>query len=410
MTNKQLLIATLLIGLIAVLFTYKNIINKATTSSIAFLSTYKAVSFFSKMPEHTNRTNLVPTNTDSASTGSAVLSDLFVDNQPKTPVYFFSHGGPTFMYPKADFGGEPGAYRVVSNVGKFIKNKMKPKFIVVISAHWQSNSGNLIEVAVPRGSSNTNRGSSDLFGSRSRHSNKSSAKTLDPDENELIYDFYGFPDHMYKEEFHSRSNLGLAKDIVAEINKSESQLEAALSVRGIDHGTWVPFKVAFSTNKAPDELWDLEVPLVQVSLSSSDDFNRHYELGKILSKYRNLGGLIVTSGMSVHNLRDLGLSMSQGGRPLPYVKKFNDIIREILTNDTNNGKKLEKLNELQENSSLRKILFSAHPTLEHFMPLVVALGASEGIEAKDQYLAQELYSSETLSLGWGIYQFGKYEN
>lgn len=44
------------------------------------------------------------------------------------------------------------------------------------------------------------------------------------------------------------------------------------------------------------------------------------------------------------------------------------------------------------------------------MPLIVGLGAGEGTSDNaddDKYDVEELYNKEQMSLGWGIYQFGK---
>jgi aromatic ring-opening dioxygenase catalytic subunit (LigB family) len=294
---------------------------------------------------------------------------LFDTSKPKTPVYFFSHGGPSFMY-EDDPYGDTGAYKTVSKVGKFIKKQMKPNFIIVVSAHWEGNGQ--IEVSVPQ----------DVFGEDS--------------ENELIYDFYGFPQHMYKEQFHSKGNVALSKDIKTSLK--EHGLKAQLTPRGLDHGVWVPFKVAFSTNKEQGEYWDVEVPLVQVSLQHTNDFTIHRQLGQALEKYRELGGLVICSGMSVHNLRDLGLAASQG-RALPYVTPFNKLLTSVVSKT--GDERFQGLENLKIEH--KQLLFKAHPTLEHFMPVVVASGAAEDEQAK------ELYNSASLSLGWGVYQFGEYK-
>lgn len=320
------------------------------------------------------------TATNTATNTMPSISSLFNSTFPKTPVYFFSHGGPTFMYEEAEFGGDVSAFRATSKLGKFIKEKIKPNFIIVVSAHWESNHLNTVEVAIP----NTK-----TF---------NSAKKITPLENELIYDFYGFPEHMYKEKFHSQVNLELANDIKDTLLKAG--VDSNLTYRGIDHGVWVPFKVAFSTNKLADDVWDLDIPIVQVSLARTDEFGIHSKVGEILSKYRSLGGLVICSGMSVHNLRDMGRAMRSNG-PLPYVKKFNSVLTEILTKNAESSKRLELLNEVKLSNA--NLLYSAHPTLEHFNPVVVASGAA------NHEVAKEIYNNAVGSLGWGIYQFGEWK-
>ncbi|AET39198.1 DODA-type extradiol aromatic ring-opening family dioxygenase Ecym_4119 [Eremothecium cymbalariae DBVPG len=337
------------------------------------------------------------------------LDELFVEGTPRTPVYFISHGGPTFMYPDADFGTDEGAYNTTKELGKFIRNVIAPRFIVIVSAHWQSGSPNLVEISVPEASKASVQRSYDdplAFGS-SDVKVSDERELLDPMENRLIYDFHGFPEEMYREQFHSKTHDGLAQHISDTINDAGHGLESVLVKRGIDHGVWVPFKVAFSTSKDDFNPWDVDVPLVQVSLTSSDDFGIHYKLGQALSKYRDLGGLLIMSGMSVHNLKDISKSISLG-KPMPYVHEFDKLLRGILINDNDHRDKLNKLTKMVASSDTRGLFYKAHPTLEHFMPIVVGLGAGEALYGDDRYIIKELYSNESYSLSWSLFQFGNY--
>lgn len=294
------------------------------------------------------------------------LASLLDSSKPKTPLYFFSHGGPTFMYEDT-----AGAFKKTRALGKKILNEIKPNFILVVSAHWESNYANSVEISLP-----------------------SKENQLGQLENTLIYDFYGFPSHMYQEQFHTKADVSLVKHIQQTL--IEGGIDAKIAKgRGIDHGVWVPFKVAFSSHKPEENYYDLDIPLVQISLgSNSGDFEFHTKLGKILDQYRELNGLVITSGMSVHNLRDLGKAYQNGMRPLPYVPKFNKLLTSIVTQSTGD-ERLQKFNELK----LDNLLYLAHPTLEHFVPIVVAAGASHDLKGK------ELYNQDDGSLGWGIYQF-----
>jgi 4,5-DOPA dioxygenase extradiol len=58
----------------------------------------------------------------------------------RTPVYFLSHGGPNIM---EDY--DHPAYSKLQEIGKEITQKVKPKAVVVFSAHWQAER-NSIEV------------------------------------------------------------------------------------------------------------------------------------------------------------------------------------------------------------------------------------------------------------------------
>lgn len=281
------------------------------------------------------------------------------------------------MYRKQGFGGDVGAFDATAEIGRYVRDVIRPRFVVMVSAHWQSESNDTVQVAVPSKS----------------------------DENRLIYDFYGFPKHMYDEKFRTRNDLSISKQIATDLNLFFSQqgagpnVTASLAHRGIDHGVWVPLKVAF-----PEEspgAWNLDCPLIQVSLTANEtDFDTHFKLGQALSKYRSEGGLVLVSGMSVHNLHDF-MKASQSGGSLPYVGLFNDLIRSILLQDSSAAEKLTEFKALLTDPVKRQVLMEAHPTVEHFVPLIVGLGASAGGEIK------ELYNNNDGSMGWGIYQFGE---
>lgn len=312
-----------------------------------------------------------------------------IPNPNPFPAFFVSHGGPTFMYGTED----EGAFNTIKKIGTKIKEEWKPDYLIVVSAHWQLSSPNLVEVAVP-----SNNASKDL------------------QENPLVYDFYGFPRYMYAEQFRTMNLRFLSEEISSQLKKSG--FDSKLSKRGIDHGVWVPLKVAFSKHtmlnplpkgEKPELDLPTEIPLVQVSLTQWEhDFDTHFKLGQALSYFRDnqiwdpvrqkyLKGMVICSGMSVHNLRELGMAMSSGS-VMPYVEPFNKLLSKTMKN---NNQLLENLNRLKtENTTLLK---RAHPTLEHFVPIVVAGGLLSGHE-NDKI--EEVYTGGSLSLGWSIFRFG----
>lgn len=345
--------------------------------------------YFTKTPVTQNLTKksiiqdltTAATSTSTSST-SKMTSAFSFKTSPKTPLYFFSHGGPTFGDREDDFGGDAGAYDKVHEIGTLIKNKVKPDFIIVISAHWQSNGANTVEVAIPDTS----------------NSFRAKSEKLTPDENDLIYDFYGFPSHMYKQQFHTVGSEPLANDIVKTL--TENGFKSSTVKRGIDHGVWVPFRVAFTDARIQDTGKPaIDVPLIQVSLTGSNLIEPAVRLGKALSSYRQKNGVIICSGMSVHNLRDIGRAMGNGNRPLPYTPAFNKLLTKILTSSNDSSVVAEELENLEKLSDLRKLYISAHPTPEHFLPVAVGVGASNNDTCK------ELYSKGKGSLGWNVYEW-----
>lgn len=321
---------------------------------------------------------------------SIIMTDTehFTFNESKKlPIFFFSHGGPTFADRNDPMGSNKGAWDMTNKIGKYIKKTVKPDYLIVVSAHWQTKGPDEIEVSVP--------GLGEAFYTE----NGIKSKKLADKENALIYDFYGFPKKFYESQFHTYYNGAIANDIVKTLKESD-WFQAKTTERGIDHGAFVPLKVAFGNTEVADSgNWDIDIPVIQVSLAGTSDIEIHYRLGEALAKYRNLNGAIIFSGMSVHNLRDLGIAMSQGNRPLPYVKPFNTILSNILTK-TEKSQLMEELKQLPRKDEYKNLYYKSHPTNEHLLPAIVAAGASQGDECK------ELYSSASGSLGWNLYGWG----
>ena len=63
--------------------------------------------------------NLNTKNTNCKRYGFTIIKK-FIQNPTPFPTYFFSHGGPTFMYELDDFGNK-GAWNTVKKIGNNIK-------------------------------------------------------------------------------------------------------------------------------------------------------------------------------------------------------------------------------------------------------------------------------------------------
>ncbi|KAL6936538.1 uncharacterized protein HGUI_00567 [Hanseniaspora guilliermondii] len=324
----------------------------------------------------------------------------------KQKTFFWSHGGPTFMYKTSkDVPGANTPYNYVEKFGHRVKSEFKPKYIAVISAHWQPRyagpeSMKKVYVASP----------------------KNLDQVIDNDEkipNDLIYDFYNFPKYMYEEKFESYVTKGIIDKI---ISFSDENVTVEKTERGIDHGVWVPSKVA--KLDVYDSKEDF-IPFVQVSMLPNipngngederlnenanivDTFKAHIQtISPLIRKINEDGGLVILSGMSVHNLSIFKKVISEQKHP-EFVKRFNELLRNIIEEDKkskdNHSALRAKILDLgKENSDNIKKLFEAHsPEIDHFLPFVIGVGSiSEG-----EYIT-ELFNAEEYSLGWGLYQVG----
>ncbi|CAL5868969.1 uncharacterized protein PFLUO_LOCUS3197 [Penicillium psychrofluorescens] len=249
---------------------------------------------------------------------------------------------------------EHPAYYKLAEIGREITHKVKPRAVVVFSAHWQG-------------------------GRDTIHVN--TAEMTD-----LIYDFYGFPDHYYKEKF---PNVG-SKEVSQKVLDSLTQagIKAKGVERGLDHGVWASFKCAFEPESNP-----LAVPIVQVSLFDTEDPIQHYRLGQAVSQLRDENILIIVSGMAVHNLRDLRSTFSDP-RPLPYAVSFDDALKEAVT--TPPAEREKAMAALLKRPDARQ----AHPSFEHLLPIHVGAGAA-GMD-----LGERLWTLPEGSMSWAQFRFG----
>ncbi|EGV63835.1 Extradiol aromatic ring-opening dioxygenase [Yamadazyma tenuis ATCC 10573] len=288
------------------------------------------------------------------------------------PTYFISHGGP-LLGDRNHFMTDKGAYDTLKAIGEEII-ELKPDYLVVVSGHFQSDERDTIQISV----NNAGKGY----------------------ENKMIYDFYGFPDETYQQKFVSKSSPTLGLLVHEELTRSG--FNAKIVDRGIDHGVWVPLRVAFGET--------LDIPLVEVSLPDSDSFSDSYKLGKALKNLRDeliwdpdtkkdIKGLIVCSGTSVHNLRDLQRSFSYPGQVMPYGKPFHELLQHTFEKSTPLTL-AQNLNNLKKDANYSQLLYQAHPTLDHFLPFIVATGSNDGNSE-----LETIYVNESFSLGWGMYKF-----
>jgi len=232
----------------------------------------------------------------------------------KTPTIFISHGAPTLLLDKTPTNN------FLKNLGKSID---KPGAIICISAHWETSQPMVTLSQKPK----------------------------------TIYDFYGFPDELYKVQYPAPGDPVLAERIINMLN--DAGIHAGGDpMRGLDHGTWVPLKLMYP---------DADVPVVQLSVQSHLGAEHHFKIGKALSTLRDEGVLILGSGGATHNLREFGL-YSQNAQPVEYAEQFDNWLAKNITE----GNTKQLLNYLKEGPHARR----NHPTPEHFLPLFVPLGAA----------------------------------
>jgi 4,5-DOPA dioxygenase extradiol len=229
------------------------------------------------------------------------------------PVVFVSHGAPTLSI-------EDGPARTfLLGLGPRLP---RPRAILCISAHWES-------------------------------ANPEVTGALRP---ETIHDFFGFPEALYQLRYGAPGSPELAARTLGLL--LEAGIEGVVdSRRGIDHGAWVPLRLAYP---------EAQIPVVQLSVQPRLDARHHLALGRALRPLREEGVLILGSGGPTHNLRDFA-GQRADTPPYDYAREFDDWLHDVLLN----GRETDLADYRERGPQARR----NHPTAEHFLPLCVAVGA-----------------------------------
>lgn len=138
------------------------------------------------------------------------------------------------------------------------------------------------------------------------------------------------------------------------------------------------------------------VPIVQLSVLSSNSPAQHFAMGRALATLRKSGVAIIGSGMpSFHNLR----TMYSGGASGKEFKDRNTAFTNATTetmNIANSEERGKKLDGWRDWVGAK----DAHPTygVEHFLPLIVCAGA--GGEEKAETFIDELMGLKQYSYYW----------
>jgi 4,5-DOPA dioxygenase extradiol len=170
----------------------------------------------------------------------------------------------------------------------------------------------------------------------------------------LVYDFYGFPDRYYQVRYPAPPAPELAAR-VADLTGGERAVAHEPS-RGLDHGAYVPLVAMYP---------EADVPVLQVSLPTLDPW-RLLEVGERLRPLRDEGVLIIGSGFMTHGLPFLR-KFALDAPPPDWSKDFDQWVAAALERGDSAA-----LTAFREVPSARY----AHPTVEHFVPLFVAVGAA----------------------------------
>jgi aromatic ring-opening dioxygenase catalytic subunit (LigB family) len=171
----------------------------------------------------------------------------------------------------------------------------------------------------------------------------------------LVYDYYNFPPHTYALRYDVPGAPALAAEAAGLLRAAglNADVDAA---RGLDHGVFVPMKVAFP---------DARIPMIEMSLDRSLDPALHLAAGSALAPLRDRGVLILGSGMSFHNMRGY-----RDGRFTAPSEVFDSWLNGAVAQA---GPARAALLAGWEAAPAARL---SHPREEHLLPLMVVAGAS----------------------------------
>ncbi|MGH2585332.1 MAG: dioxygenase family protein [Dehalococcoidia bacterium] len=181
---------------------------------------------------------------------------------------------------------------------------------------------------------------------------------------ELTYDFYGFPERYYRVRYDAPGAPDLATKVRALMPEDEPVVQDR--DRGLDHGAYVPLTVMYPT---------ADIPVLQISMPSLDP-ERLFALGRRLAPLRDEGVLIMGSGFLTHGLPYLEFRAPDAPAP-NWSAEFDAWAAEALTRGA--------VDDLLDFRNRAPAVRYAHPTIDHFAPLFVTLGAAGDPEQAPEF-------------------------
>jgi len=263
------------------------------------------------------------------------------------PTWFIPHGGgPCFFM---DWN-PPHAWDRMADFLKGLAATLpaRPRAIVMVSAHWLESAFSVSSGAHP----------------------------------DLIYDYHGFPPHTYALRYPAPGEPALAARVAGLLEAAGLPAQQDAS-RGFDHGMFIPMLLMFP---------GADIPVVQLSLSTTLDPALHLAAGQALQALRDEGVLIIGSGMSYHNMRGYG-----DPRSGPISDDFDAWLTGAV--QAAPAQRQQSLTDWAAAPSARL----CHPPRaeEHLLPLMVAAGAA------GQDPGQKVFSDRVMETTLSAFRFGR---
>lgn len=266
----------------------------------------------------------------------------------RMPLLFIGHGSPmnaiedneyrrSWQALGADFGAASGLNGSSSSSGGSSGSKYpRPQLIVCVSAHWLTRGWHLTAMPKPK----------------------------------TIHDFGGFPRELFAQQYPAPGAPEAAAEISQNVKQPGTNSPLGLDQDwGLDHGTWSVLKPMFPA---------ADIPVVQLSMDYGRPAAEHFALGQQLRALRDHGVLIVGSGNVVHNLRQAQFGVASN-QAYDWAIEFDKTVEAQVSSGN-----LAALADFQKLGSLAA---QAHPTYEHYLPVLYTAGAAHPGEAVSSFNA-----------------------
>jgi aromatic ring-opening dioxygenase catalytic subunit (LigB family) len=259
----------------------------------------------------------------------------------RLPTYYLSHGGGPWPYME---GGMRRHFDLLEHALLGIREDWGDgaRAILVVSGHWETAEFAVSSAARPG----------------------------------MVFDYYGFPEHLYEIKYDAPGSPELAMRVRAMLTAGGLPCESDPE-RGFDHGTFSLMKPLYPSG---------DMPIVQLSVRQDFDPLTHLSVGRLLAPLRDEGVVIIGSGSSFHNL---GL---RGPAAIEPSRQFDDWLRATLL-ETSASERRQRIAGWTGAPHAR----IAHPREDHLIPLMVALGAAEQEAAAVIYQQPDFFGSWALS-------------
>jgi len=238
----------------------------------------------------------------------------------RMPVLFIGHGSPMNVVLKNSF---------TNRLAELGRQLPRPRTILVISAHWLTE-GTCVTCM---------------------------------DKPKTVYDFYGFPDALYRIRYPSSGSPDDARLVKESVRSAHIECNYDW---GLDHASWTILKHMYPS---------ADIPVIEMSLDYSPynewqpKLTKHYyDLAAELAPLRDRGILIIGSGNIVHNLRLIDFK-DMDATPYDWALEFDEKVKRNLI--SRNHEELLNCRDMDKAASL------SVPTLDHYLPMVCALGLQE---------------------------------